>query len=139
MRWTRIAVNDRVVDASALVLAMAASGHSADSLRDKLHGWRLNAPHLIDAEVGSVLRRQERAGLMSPDRAAATLRATHALAIRRYPHFGRLAESAWTLRANVTFYDALYVALAAVLRVPLVTADARLAHAPRMPCAIELA
>ena len=131
-------MNDRVVDASALLMAMSASGHNADELRDKLPSWRISAPHLIDAEVGNVLRRHERAGLMSPERAAATLRATHDLAIRRYPHFGWLAESAWALRANVMFYDALYVALAAVLRVPLVTADAHLANAPRLPCAVEL-
>lgn len=131
-------MNDRVVDASALVMAMSASGSNADALRGRLPSWRISAPHLIDAEVGSVLRRHEQAGLMSPERAAATLRATHNLAMRRYPHFGWLAESAWLLRAHVTFYDALYVALAAALRVPLVTADVQLANAPRLPCLIEL-
>jgi len=37
-----------------------------------------------------------------------------------------------------TYYDALYVALAARLGFPLLTADARLAHAPGLPCAVEL-
>ena len=30
----------------------------------------------------------------------------------RYEHRGMLATAAWALRANLTFYDALYVALA---------------------------
>ena len=46
--------------------------------------------------------------------------------------------AAWTLRDNLTYYDALYVALAARLGYPLLTADARLARAPGLPCAVEL-
>ena len=41
-----------------------------------------------------------------------------------------LAERAWELRENVSFYDALYVALAEALEAPLVTLDARLAGRP---------
>ncbi|WP_266110864.1 type II toxin-antitoxin system VapC family toxin [Aldersonia sp. NBC_00410] len=127
-----------MIDASALVLAVASTGAQADALRDRLPGWRLSAPHLIDAEFGSVIRRHERAGLLSPEQALTTLRATPALIADRYPHTGPVAESAWALRANLTFYDALYVALAEHLRVPLVTADARLANAPGLRCDIEL-
>lgn len=49
-----------------------------------------------------------------------------------------LRPRAWELRANVSFYDGLYVALAEVTGNPLVTADARLAaaHGPR--CTIDL-
>ena len=50
---------------------------------------------------------------------------------RRHPHLGPLAERAWQLRANLSFYDALYVALAEALDCPLVTADQRLARAAR--------
>jgi predicted nucleic acid-binding protein len=57
---------------------------------------------------------------------------------QRYPHTGSLADAAWELRDNVTFYDALYVALAAALDVPLLTADARLARAPGLPCQVEV-
>ncbi len=45
---------------------------------------------------------------------------------------------AWELRANVTVYDALYVALAELLDVVLVTADARLTRAPGLRCQLEL-
>ena len=50
----------------------------------------------------------------------------------------RAPTAAWALRDNVTYYDALYVALAARLGYPLLTADARLARAPGLPCAVEL-
>lgn len=48
---------------------------------------------------------------------------------RRHPHHGALAARAWQLRQNVSFYDALYVALAERLDCPLVTADRRIARA----------
>jgi predicted nucleic acid-binding protein len=44
----------------------------------------------------------------------------------------------WSLRDDLTFHDATYVALAQTPGLPPVTADARLAHAPRLPCAVEL-
>lgn len=46
---------------------------------------RRHAPHLIDAEVGNLLRRHERSGRISPFEAYTTLRAAHALVEHRYP------------------------------------------------------
>jgi len=57
--------------------------------------------------------------------------------IRRYPHRALLPRI-WELRHNVTPYDAAYVALAEVLDAPLLTADARLADASGIRCAVEL-
>ncbi len=48
---------------------------------------------------------------------------------RRHPHHGVLASRAWQLRQSVSFYDALYVALAERLDCPLITADKRIARA----------
>ena len=45
---------------------------------------------------------------------------------------------AFELRANVTAYDACYVALAKAPDCPLLTADARLAAAPTISYATEL-
>ena len=67
----------------------------------------------------------------------AALRAVQSLVTDRYPH-GDVRRVAWALRDNLTYYDALYVALAARLGYPLLTADARLARAPGLPCAVEL-
>ncbi|MGI8417491.1 MAG: type II toxin-antitoxin system VapC family toxin, partial [Nakamurella sp.] len=66
------------------------------------------------------------------------LHAVRALVDHRYPHAGPLAELAWTWRHNLSFYDALYFALAVLLDVPLVTADVRLSHTVELPCTIEL-
>lgn len=99
---------------------------------------RLHAPHLVDAEVGNVLRRHKSSERVSAREAATALAATHALIRYRYPHAGPLSEIAWTYRANLSFYDALYVALAVQLSVPLVTADTRLGRAPKLPCALDI-
>ncbi len=97
-----------------------------------------HAPHLIDAEVGNVLRRHERNGYISSREAHASLDACGAYIDFRYPHTGPLRDYAWTLRFNISFYDALYVALAVWLDAPLITADARLARTPGLRCALEV-
>jgi len=49
-----------------------------------------------------------------------------------------LLERCWELRANLTTYDAAYVALAELIDAPLVTLDSRLADAPGPRCTIEV-
>ena len=85
-----------------------------------------------------MLRRHEREGRLTSHEAAHGLQAAAVLVNHRYPHVGPLGQLAWTWRHNLSFYDALYVALAATLDVPLITADARLSRAPRLPCTIEV-
>ena len=126
-----------VLDASVAVTALVEMTPEAERLRHRLARVVTHAPHLIDAEVGSVLRRRSSAGHIAVDVAAGALRALGLLVGERYPH-GPLATAAWALRDNVTYYDALYVALAARLGYPLLTVDARLARAPDLPCAVEL-
>jgi predicted nucleic acid-binding protein len=127
-----------VIDASALVLALSGRTPAANHLRERLPRMRRHAPHLIDAEVGNVLRRHEQAELISPKEARTALWAAKALINHRYPHAGPLTELAWSLRGNLTFYDALYVALAARLDIPLVTVDTRLGNPPGLPCRVEV-
>jgi predicted nucleic acid-binding protein len=131
-------MTDCVLDASALVFATSAKTDDASAFRARLTTLRGHAPHLIDAEVGNVLRRHEHAGRLSPEETAQAMRAARVLVTHRYPHIGALGELAWTLRHNLSFYDALYVALAARLDAPLITADSRLSRAPKLPCAVEL-
>ena len=57
--------------------------------------------------------------------------------LRRAPHLPLLARC-WELRHNLTPYDAAYVALAEVLDVALVTADARLSRASGVQCVVEV-
>jgi predicted nucleic acid-binding protein len=96
-----------------------------------------HAPHLIDAEVGNVLRRGVLRSELAAADAAVLLRASAALVDHRYEMTGALARAACALRGNVSFYDGLYVALAAALAVPLLTADARLSRTPGLRCAVE--
>ncbi len=131
-------MNDCVLDASAMILAVSGKSDDASTLRTRLSGVRKHAPHLIDAEVGNVLRHHERRSQLSPEEALLARRASLALIDHRYPHTGSLAELAWTWRHNLSFYDALYVALAVLLDLPLVTADVRLSHTPAALCTFEL-
>ncbi len=130
-------MSDCVIDASALVLAVAGKTAAADALRARLPGMRRHAPHLIDAEVGNVLRRHEQSGLISGHEAETALSVAGLLVDHRYPHIGTLARHAWILRHNLTFYDTLYVALATDLSIPLLTGDARIGRAPGLRCRIE--
>lgn len=131
-------MSDCVCDASALALALVGDEETARETRTSLARGRRHAPHLIDAEIGSVLRGHERAGRLSAPQALAALRAAQAMIDQRYPHTGPLSDVAWRLRHNLTYYDALYVALATALDLPLLTADQRLSRSPDLPCAVEL-
>lgn len=120
-----------IVDASALVAAVASTGSLGDRARAMLRGHRRAAPHLIDAEVGNALRLMVwRGELTNVAGAAARLMAEH-LVHCRHPVHGAISGRAWQLRHNVSFYDALYIALAESLRCPLITADRRIARAFR--------
>ncbi len=66
------------------------------------------------------------------------MRAARVLVDHRYSHHGPLGELAWTWRHSLSFYDALYVALAVLLDLPLITGDVRLSRAPKVACTVEL-
>jgi predicted nucleic acid-binding protein len=126
-----------VLDASVAVRVLAPNDEDGFALQARLLEQRCVAPHLVDAEVGHVLRRRVAAGDLEADNAEAALMALPALVVERFPH-STLARAAWRLRHTFSYYDALYVALAARLRAPLLTTDKRLAKAPGLPCAVEV-
>ncbi|MGI8624237.1 MAG: type II toxin-antitoxin system VapC family toxin [Solirubrobacteraceae bacterium] len=127
-----------VIDASVLVEYLAGGEH-ADEARDRVlgHDEGLWAPHLVDAEVGHVLRRAVMVGELHSAIAAAALVDLADMPLRRAGHVG-LLERAWALRANVTYDDALYIALAERLDMALVTFDARLIGAPGIRAVIDV-
>ena len=92
-------------------------------------GADMVAPDLLNIEVLSVLRRLEQDGTLSAMRAAQAVTDLARAPLHRLPTLSLLAD-AWTLRANLSAYDACYVVVARALACPLVTADARLARAP---------
>ncbi len=126
-----------MLDASAAVRVLAPNDDDGFALQARLLEQRCVAPHLIDAEVGHVLRRRVAAGDLEATNGEAALMALPALVVERFPH-GTLARAAWRLRNNLSYYDALYVALAARLGAPLMTTDKRLANAPGLPCTVEV-
>lgn len=126
-----------VVDASVLATALADDGADGDAARGRLRGQDLAAPELIDLEVASVLRRQLSIGKLDTRRGRMALDDLLALPVERASHRPLLARC-WELRDNLSVYDAAYVALAEALGTPLLTADARLAKAPGLKCAVEV-
>jgi predicted nucleic acid-binding protein len=126
-----------VVDASVLAPALADDGPVGDRARSRLQGERLVAPALVDLEVVSVVRRARLAGSLDERRAALALTDLTTLPLRRAPHLA-LLRRIWSLRENLTPYDAAYVALAEALDAPLVTADAALASAPHIRCEVDV-
>jgi predicted nucleic acid-binding protein len=127
-----------VLDASVVIelLLLSPVGESIAE-RVLLQDESLHAPHLLDMEVAQVLRRLSQGGKVKPTRAQKALTDLSQLRIQRYPHT-QLLERVWQLRANLTAYDAAYVALAEALGAPLLTRDRRMSSAPGIRAAIEL-
>lgn len=96
----------------------------------------VHAPHLIDLEIAQVLRRYVSSGALDERSGAVALRRWREFDAERYPHEPLLGR-VWQLRANVSAYDAVYVALAETLSDVLVTGDRRLARVPGLGIAIE--
>lgn len=125
-----------VIDASALLEVLVARVRPV-GLIERLAGDELSAPHLLDVEVLSGLRRLVANGELSEDRANDARTDFAAMAVLRYSH-DVLSDRAWELRHNLSAYDAVYVALAEILDVPLVTSDRMIGAAPRLRAVVEV-
>ncbi|CAN5621777.1 MAG: type II toxin-antitoxin system VapC family toxin [Acidimicrobiia bacterium] len=119
-----------VADASAILewlLGMPLAGAVAERFADA--DQTLHAPHLLGVEVAQVVRRHVASGEISAARGGEAIADLADLDVAHHPH-EPLLPAMWRLRANLTMYDAAYVALAEALDCPLVTLDARMAGAP---------
>jgi predicted nucleic acid-binding protein len=128
-----------VVDASVVLEVLLRTPHS-DAIADRIFRSRerLHAPHLLDLEVAQVLRRYVSRGEMTESRGRAALDLLAVFPLTRYAH-EPLLQRIWQLRESLTAYDTAYVALAEALGVTLLTRDERLARAPGIRAAVELA
>ena len=127
-----------VVDASAVLEVLLGTPNApAAEARTLDPSETLHAPHVIDLEVAQVLRRYVLAGQVAPARCQAALEDFGDFVLHRYPH-DLLLPRIWNLRANLTAYDAAYVALAEALDAPLLTCDRRIAAAPGHRARVEV-
>ncbi len=112
-----------VIDASAMIQVLV--GRDPDpALLDGVAG-DLTAPHILDVEVLSALRGMVLGGVLPLEAAESARRSYADLVIDRY-EAALLADRVWALRTQYTSYDAMYLALAEGLGVPLVTCDRKL-------------
>jgi predicted nucleic acid-binding protein len=126
-----------IVDASCL-FEIVAGAPRAERVRARLElDANLAAPHIVDVEVLSIIRREHLRGLLD---GTAALLAIENLRDWRGVRFGHrpLMDRAWELRQNVRAWDAFYVALAEALDGILLTLDERLSRVQGLRCPIEL-
>lgn len=126
-----------VVDASYILEVLLQTDAASATEARLVRGGALHAPEVVDLEVLQVLRRLVAGREIAEDRALVALRALERLALRRWSH-GLVRRRIWTLRRNLTAYDAAYVALAERMCCPMITRDGRLARASGHDAAIEL-
>ena len=126
-----------VVDSSVVVAALIDQGPVGVWAEALLVSGPLAAPHLMPVEVANVLRRSASAGDISADVASLAHEDLDSLRLELFP-YGLCASRVWELRANITAYDAWYVALAEILGARLATLDARLSRAAGTRCEFAL-
>jgi predicted nucleic acid-binding protein len=127
-----------VVDASA-VLELLLGTERAERVAARVFApnERLDAPHLLDIEVGQALRRLAQLNAITVLRADEALADFASLVIERHAH-RELLPRIWQLRDSLTAYDAAYVALAEALDAPVLTCDAKLGRAHGHRARIEV-
>ena len=118
-----------VIDASAMVELLMGTELGRRLGEVVLGADMSHAPHLLDIEVMQVLRRYVLAGQVSAARAREAMLDLADFPIERHAH-AALIERVFELRANLTAYDATYLALAEALDSTLVTCDKALAKVP---------
>jgi predicted nucleic acid-binding protein len=124
-----------VVDASVVVAGLLVAGPDGDAARHLLSREDMHAPHLLDVEVTSAIRRWTLRGLLDSADAQSSIADLRELAVARHAHealLGRVLE----LRDSLSAYDASYVALAELMDAPLATVDRRLARASGLRCPV---
>jgi predicted nucleic acid-binding protein len=114
-----------VVDASAVTeLLLQTELGTRVERRVYRDNEELHAPHLLDVQVLSALRRLVRGGEVEAERAEEAIDDLPLLRIVRHGHVD-LSPRAWELREHFTAYDALYLAFAESLDATVVTCDGR--------------
>ena len=127
-----------VIDCSAMIELLAANTQTGDAIARRVTAVQtLYAPYVLDGEVISALLGLRCGQKISEREADAALSNYRAFPVERQdvlPLWPRLKS----LHANLSAYDAQYVALAEALHVPLITADARVKSSGVARCEVEV-
>jgi predicted nucleic acid-binding protein len=127
-----------VIDCSAMVELLVAGTHTGEAIADRLATEEsVNAPYVLDGEVASAILGLMRGRKVTGRQADAAVSNYRAFPIDRHdvlPLWSRIK----ILYANLSAYDAQYVALAEALGVPLITADARIKRSGAAECSVEV-
>ena len=122
-----------VVDASTVVSALVDAGSEGQWAEQLLQSNEIVAPSLLLVECTNVMRRLTSSGKIVDLDASMAYRDLMLLPISLFP-FEPFADRVWTLRNNLSSYDAWYVAIAESLKVPLATLNTKLTNAPGPTC-----
>lgn len=122
-----------VVDASVLVALTSDAGPAGRWAERFLGHDSLIAPDLALVEATNIVRRLELAGKLERLEAAEAAATLTDIDLELLP-FAPFAERVWELRANLTSFDALYVAIAERLGIGLATLDRKLARSSGPRC-----
>lgn len=115
-----------VLDASA-AFELVTNGKKSPAA-PALAAHRTFAPEVMIPETLNTLRGNVLRGNLPEDDATAAVEELRTLPVRP-ASMKHLSQAAWTLRHNVSPYDAMYIVLAQLLDTRVLTADARLARA----------
>ena len=122
-----------IVDSTVLVAALLADSDFGSWAADAVAGRQLGAPSIAAFEGANIIRRHAAAGLIEPRQATTAHRDLALLTIEYWP-YQAVAARCWELRANLTIYDAAFVAMAEATRSPLYTLDQRMVAATGPTC-----